>query len=211
MKFTWDALYSCSVLSLLWNGSCYDGLPDTCNFNGACWIFPSDMGNGCFAEWRLYCGSRVCSMFIVMLEHPTFKNYKFQNFCTGIMAGSFLCPVKVMQQAWTWKWEITIGCRIYWVSPGCTQTTTETCLELRVSTVGRALPFVECKIVNPETAEDCPPNTQGEFCARGHNVMKGYYKMEEARWQAISAMAGYIQATLPCKWREWLLQSNRTH
>ena len=39
---------------------------------------------------------------------------------------------------------------------------------------------VECKIVDPETGEDLPDNVDGEFCARGYNIMKGYYKMPEA-------------------------------
>ncbi len=51
--------------------------------------------------------------------------------------------------------------------------------------MGRALPGVECKIVNPETNEELPPNTDGEFIARGYNIMKGYYKMPEATAAAI--------------------------
>jgi fatty-acyl-CoA synthase len=53
-------------------------------------------------------------------------------------------------------------------------------LEVRVNTVGRPLPGVECKIVDPETGKDLPDNTDGEFVARGYNIMKGYYKMPEA-------------------------------
>mgnify|MGYP000853111705 CR=1 FL=1 len=49
-----------------------------------------------------------------------------------------------------------------------------------VSTVGGAMFAVECKIVDPETGEELPDNTDGEFCARGYNIMKGYYKMPEA-------------------------------
>ena len=128
----------------------------------------------------------VPTMFIAMLEHPTFKNYKFSKLRTGIMAGS-PCPVKVMQQVVDEMGmnEITIAFGQTELSPVCTQTTTDDSVETRVSTVGKALPFIECKIVNPETGEDCLPNTQGEFCARGYNVMKGYYKMEEATAQAI--------------------------
>ena len=40
-------------------------------------------------------------------------------------------------------------------------------------------------IVNPETGETCGPGVPGEFCARGYNIMRGYYKMEEATRQAI--------------------------
>ena len=51
--------------------------------------------------------------------------------------------------------------------------------------MGRALPGIECKIVDPETNKELPPNTDGEFVVRGYNVMKGYYKMPEATAAAI--------------------------
>ncbi len=70
-------------------------------------------------------------------------------------------------------------------SPGITNTTTDDPLELRVSTVGRTLPDVEMKIVDPETGKEVGCHTQGEICARGYNIMKGYYKMPEATASAI--------------------------
>jgi acyl-CoA synthetase (AMP-forming)/AMP-acid ligase II len=53
-----------------------------------------------------------------------------------------------------------------------------------VNTVGRALPVwnVNCR---PETGLDLPDNCDGEFVARGYNIMKGYYKMPEATAAAI--------------------------
>jgi fatty-acyl-CoA synthase len=72
-------------------------------------------------------------------------------------------------------------------SPGCTMSQTDDSLEVRVNTVGRAMFGVECKIVDPETGEDLPDNTDGEFVARGYNIMKGYYKMPEATAAAIDA------------------------
>lgn len=130
----------------------------------------------------------VPTMFIAMLEHPTFHDYKFPRLRTGIMAGS-PCPIKVMQlvvDKMGMK-EITITYGQTEASPACTMTTTDDSLDLRVATVGRAMPYVETKIVDPETGETLPPYTPGEFCARGYNVMRGYYKMEEATRQAIDA------------------------
>lgn len=130
----------------------------------------------------------VPTMFIAMLEHKDFKNYHFSKLRTGIMAGS-PCPIKVMQQVVDEMGmsEITIAFGQTELSPVCTQTTTDDSIEMRVATVGRALPHIECKIVDPETGEECPINVEGEFCARGYNVMKGYYKMEEATRQTIDA------------------------
>lgn len=129
----------------------------------------------------------VPTMFIAILEHARFSEFKF---ClrTGIMAGS-PCPIKVMQQVVDEMGmkEITIVYGQTEASPGCTQTTTDDTLERRINTVGRAFPGVETKIVDPETGETLGPGQIGEFCARGYNIMKGYYKMPEATAQAIDA------------------------
>lgn len=128
----------------------------------------------------------VPTMFIAMLEHPEFKNYKFPKLRTGIMAGS-PCPVKVMRQVIEEMnlTEITIAYGQTESSPVCTQTTPDDSLEQRVSTVGKPLPHIEVKIADPETGKTMPPNTSGEICVRGYSIMKGYYKMPEATATAI--------------------------
>ncbi len=105
---------------------------------------------------------------------------------TGIMAGS-PCPIEVMKKVidkMNMK-DIVIVFGQTEASPGCTMTTTDDSVEKRVSTVGRAFEGVECRIVNPDTNEEVPDGTPGEFVARGYNIMKGYYKMPEATAQAI--------------------------
>lgn len=128
----------------------------------------------------------VPTMFIGILEHPDFKKFKFPKLRTGIMAGS-PCPIKVMKQVVEdmGAKEITIAYGQTEASPVCTQTRVDDSIEIRVSTVGKALPFIEAKVVDPETNEEVPPGVPGEFVARGYNVMKGYYKMPEATAQAI--------------------------
>ena len=128
----------------------------------------------------------VPTMFIGMLEHPDFEKYDFSHMRTGIMAGS-PCPIKVMEQV-VEKMnmrEITITYGQTEASPATTMTTTDDSLELRVSTVGRSMPHVETKIIDPETGETLGPGQTGEFCSRGYNTMRGYYKMEEATRQVI--------------------------
>jgi fatty-acyl-CoA synthase len=66
-----------------------------------------------------------------------------------------------------------------------TQTRFDDSLEVKVETVGRSLPGVEVTIRNPDTGEECPMGVHGEFCCRGYNSMKGYYKMDEATAQCI--------------------------
>jgi fatty-acyl-CoA synthase len=128
----------------------------------------------------------VPTMFIAELEHPDFEEYDTSNLRTGIMAGS-PCPMEVMKQVVDVMGasEITIAYGQTESSPVITQTRTDDPLELRVSTVGRALPEVEVRIVNVETGEDCAPGEQGELWTRGYLVMKGYYKMEDRTAEVI--------------------------
>lgn len=128
----------------------------------------------------------VPTMFIMELEEFEKGNYDTSSLRTGIMAGS-PCPIEVMRSVVNRMGmnEITITYGQTEASPAITMTRTDDPIELRVTTVGRVIPNVEAKIVDPETGEDCPPGVQGEICCKGYNVMKGYYKMPEATDQAI--------------------------
>jgi fatty-acyl-CoA synthase len=128
----------------------------------------------------------VPTMFIAVLEHPDFGKTDFSHMRTGIMAGS-PCPIKVMQDVVDKMnmSEITIVFGQTESSPGCTQSRVDDPLEVRVGTVGSALPGVTCRVVDPATNQPVPNGVAGEFVARGYNIMKGYYKMPEATAAAI--------------------------
>ena len=142
----------------------------------------------------------VPTMFIALLEHPDFEKTDFSYMRTGIMAGS-PCPISVMQDVvnkMNMK-EITIVYGQTEASPGCTMSSTTDSLEVRVGTVGGPLPEIECKIVDPETGEECPDEVTGEFVARGYNIMKGYYKMPKATASAIDRDGWLHTGDLACR------------
>lgn len=127
----------------------------------------------------------VPTMFIAELTHPMFDMFDMSSLRTGIMAGS-LCPVELMKQV-SEKMFMTIT-SVYGLtesSPGMTQSNVHDTFEQRCTTVGRDFPFVEVKVLDPETGEECPVGVQGEMCCRGFNVMKGYYKNPEATAEVI--------------------------
>lgn len=140
----------------------------------------------CINQERITACNGVPTMFIAMLEHEDFGRTNFSYMRTGIMAGS-PCPIAVMQDVQNKMnmTEITIVYGQTESSPGCTMSRSDDPLDVRVSTVGSPLPEIECKIVDAETGEDLPDNVDGEFCARGYNIMKGYYKMPAATAKAI--------------------------
>lgn len=128
----------------------------------------------------------VPTMFIAILEHSMFHRFDYSSLRTGIMAGS-PCPITVMRQVIQDmnQSEITICYGLTECSPVITQTRVDDAIQKRVETVGRALPYVEVKIVDSETGEELPAGETGEVCCRGYNVMRGYYGMEEATREAI--------------------------
>ncbi|BBO92211.1 AMP-binding protein [Desulfosarcina ovata] len=130
----------------------------------------------------------VPTMFIAVLEHKLFDKFDFSTLRTGIMAGS-PCPVKVMRQVIDQlnMSEVTICYGLTENSPVVTQTLPDDDIRRRTETVGRAMPEIEMKIVDPETGVVLPSGQQGEVCCRGYSVMKGYYKMPEATEKAIDS------------------------
>ena len=128
----------------------------------------------------------VPTMFIAELNLENFDSFDLSSLRTGIMAGSN-CPIEVMK-AVVGKMgasEITIAYGQTESSPVITQTRTDDPIELRVSSVGKALPNVEVKIVEPGTNKEVAIGVQGELCTRGYHVMKGYYNNPDATRDAI--------------------------
>ena len=128
----------------------------------------------------------VPTMFVAMLDDPGFKSRDLSSLRSGIMAGS-PCPIEVMKKVVGEMGcrEITIAYGQTETSPVTTQSVTTDSIELRVETVGRALPGVEIKIVDPNSDEELGDDAQGELCARGHGTMLGYYHNPEATKETI--------------------------
>ena len=135
----------------------------------------------------------VPTMFIAELNHPMFDMFDLTSLRTGIMAGA-VCPIDTMNQVME-----KMHCNVISVygltesSPGMTATRVTDSTEVRATTVGRPYPFVDVKVLDPETNEECPVGVQGEMCCKGYNIMKGYYKNPEATAEIIDSN-GYLHS-----------------
>ena len=130
----------------------------------------------------------VPTMFIAELGCSNFKDFDLSSLRTGIMSGS-PCPIEVMRRVVKEMncRELTIAYGQTEASPVITQTTIEDPIEVRVTTVGKALPHTEVKVVDRLTGRIVPRGAPGELCTRGYLVMKGYYKNSEATHKVIDA------------------------
>ncbi|MGW3483983.1 AMP-binding protein [Rhodococcus indonesiensis] len=136
------------------------------------------------AEERCTSVYGVPTMFIGILNVPDFSFYDLSSIRTGIMAGS-PCPVEIMKQVLEWAPEMSIACGMTENSPSWTQTGVNDSLDRRVSTIGRAHPHIEIKIVDPLTGATVERGRSGELCVRGYSVMLGYWNQPEKTAQAI--------------------------
>ena len=164
--------------------------------------FSAKSSLACINQERITAFNGVPTMFIAMFNHPDYRKTDFSCMRTGIMAGSG-CPPELMKRAaQPDEMHMTGIVSVYGQtesSPGSTMSAWTDSLELRTETVGYDFPHVECKIIDPETGKILPPGQNGEFCSRGYNTMKGYYKMPEATRATVDEEGWLHSGDLACK------------
>jgi fatty-acyl-CoA synthase len=130
----------------------------------------------------------VPTMFIAELGLPDFGSYDLSSLRTGIMAGS-PCPVEVMKRvvAEMHMTEVAICYGMTETSPVSTMTRRDDSLARRTETVGRVMPHLESKVIDPATGLVTPRGEPGELCTRGYSVMLGYWNQPDATAEAIDA------------------------
>ncbi|MCD2194222.1 AMP-binding protein [Actinomycetospora endophytica] len=185
-----------------------------CSSSGATMVIPAPgfdpkLTLEACAEERCTSLYGVPTMFIAELSLPDADSYDLAPLRTGIMAGS-PCPIEVMKQVVErfGMSEVSICYGMTETSPVSTQTRADDSLDRRVSTVGRTMPHLESKIVDPETGLTVPRGTPGELCTRGYSVMLGYWEQPEktaevidrARWMHTGDLGvmddeGYVNIT----------------
>ncbi len=164
--------------------------------------FSAKQSLACINQERITCFNGVPTMFIAMFNHPDYRKTDFSHMRTGIMAGAG-CPPELMRKAaQPDEMNMTGIVSVYGqteCAPGNTMSAWTDSLEVRTETVGYAFPHVRCKIVDPETGEEVPAGVNGEFCAKGYNTMKGYYKMPQATADTIDAEGWLHSGDLACR------------
>lgn len=130
----------------------------------------------------------VPTMFAAVLDHPRFNEFDLSTLRTGAMAGA-PCPIELMKRVVERMnlSQITIAYGMTETSPVSCQSTVDTSLEKRVSTVGTVQPHLEVKIIDPDTGETVLPGVSGEMCTRGYSVMRGYWDDDVKTREVIDA------------------------
>ena len=164
--------------------------------------FSAKASLACINQERITAMNGVPTMFIAMFNHPDYRKTDFSYMRTGIMAGAG-CPPELMKRAaqpdeMNMRGIVSVYGQTE-SSPGSTMSAWTDPLDLRTNTVGYDFPHVECKIIDPETGDPVPDGVNGEFCSRGYNTMKGYYKMPEATRDTVDAEGWLHSGDLACR------------
>jgi fatty-acyl-CoA synthase len=161
--------------------------------HGACIVIPAPTFDPAatlraVAEERVTSLYGVPTMFIAELGLPDFASYDLSSLRTGIMAGS-PCPVEIMRRvvAEMNMAEVSICYGMTETSPVSTQTRRDDDLDRRTATVGRVMPHVEVKVVDPGSGITLPRGEPGELCTRGYSVMLGYWDEPDRTAESIDA------------------------
>ena len=164
--------------------------------------FSAKASLACINQEKITAFNGVPTMFIAMFNHPDYRSTDFSHMRTGIMAGAG-CPPELMRRAARPdEMNMTGIVSVYGQTesaPGSTMSAWTDSLEVRTDTVGYAFPHVQCKIIDPETGDEVGPGVNGEFCSRGYNTMKGYYKMPQATADTVDAEGWLHSGDIACR------------
>ena len=163
--------------------------------------FSAKSSLACINQERITCFNGVPTMFIAMFNHPDYRKTDFSHMRTGIMAGAG-CPPELMRRAarpdeMNMRGIVSVYGQTE-SAPGSTMSAWTDSLEVRTDTVGYAFPHVRCKVIDPETGLEVGPGVNGEFCSKGYNTMKGYYKMPQATKDTVDAEGWLHSGDLAC-------------
>ena len=163
--------------------------------------FSAKASLACINQEKITCFNGVPTMFIAMFNHPDYRKTDFSHMRTGIMAGAG-CPPELMRRAaqpdeMNMRGIVSVYGQTE-SSPGSTMSAWTDSLDVRTNTVGYAFPHVRCKIIDPETGLEVPRGVNGEFCSKGYNTMKGYYKMPQATKDTVDSDGWLHSGDLAC-------------
>ena len=136
---------------------------------------------------RCHVFGAVPTMILAILQHPDFDRYDLSSLKI-VGTGAAPVPVFLMEQV-----KARMGADVFiafgQTEGSCAITTTlsDDPFELKAATVGKPLPYIDVKIIDPATGEVVPVGERGELCYRGFLVMQGYYKMPEKTAETIDS------------------------
>ncbi|HEX3782620.1 MAG TPA: AMP-binding protein [Pseudonocardiaceae bacterium] len=119
------------------------------------------------------CG--VPTMLLAVLNHPALAQVDLSSVRYAVSGGATVAPELVRRVESVLGVPLSIVYAQTEASPCITMTRLDDSPVARATTLGRPLPGVEVKIVEPGGSDPVPHGDRGELCTRGYHVMAGYF------------------------------------
>jgi fatty-acyl-CoA synthase len=152
------------------------------------WTFDARATLSAVHEERATSVYGVPAMYVAEFALPDFAKFDTRSLRTGMMSGA-PCPVELMKRVLEEMHcgELVIAYGQTETSPVVTMSDADDSIDVRVKTVGRAMPQTEIMIQSLDTREALPYGQQGEVCVRGYALMRGYDGDPEGTAQVIQS------------------------
>jgi fatty-acyl-CoA synthase len=179
------------AVSLFWGLGCENALFNLMT-HGGCVVLQESFDPG--EALRIIAGER-CTVFYgmpnmvqAMFEHPDRAKYDISMMRRGGTLGTREQLQRIAELG------VTNVSTIYGLTESygnCTVTDADDPFDVKVATVGKPLPGVDLRIIDPETGREQPRGTVGEIRLKGY-VTIGYYKDEDKNREAFDGN-GYFR------------------
>jgi fatty-acyl-CoA synthase len=122
----------------------------------------------------------VPTMLIAELARPEVNERDFSRLQCVVSGGATVPAPLVRQTEKTFGVDVVIVFGQTELAPVVTMTRPDDSADDKADTIGQPLPQVEVKVIDPATGEILPVGEQGEICARGYQLMLGYFELPDA-------------------------------
>ncbi len=139
-----------------------------------------------FNDWKVTIFVAVPTMFAVLANMPNLKKFDVSSFRLGYCGGAPLTDAVAEKFESKFPAIIHEG---YGLSECAPLVTANPVGQRKIGSIGKAVDRVSVKIVDKDRNE-LPLHSVGEICVSGPNVMKGYYKDDEATAEVIFGKEG---------------------
>ena len=171
--------FSVSLLQQAWSGRTLVTMKNF-DFNRYCELVDS------YSKQNVQMRSHLVPPIVLGLaKNPVIDNYDFSGMDMIICAAAPLKPELEKEAAARLNCKIKQAWGMSELSPVGTCTPDDD-LQAGSGTIGPLCANTEGKIIDPETGEDLPLETEGELCIRGPQVMQGYLEQPEKTKECIT-------------------------